>query len=298
MPNYCDVSNNNLNFSFARNKSYNMFTLTVENYKDCFIFEDNGPIVIDNISQEFINGFIYAKSDLDSAFDLDMIVNSDGKIPESYCPKLLEFYSNEIEYQPESFNSVPGFHIEIIPIDQIKDRVAQYNKYWKVVVAKLIETGKISNRSGKYSGVYNDNAGDGLYFNFDSLDFLLGFETFCEWNLGAYYQMSIFMEQIHIDNLLCHRYYKYDSDLGNSKIKSSISNCVISFIIGDLIDIVAEYCAEICQYKESNNTIYRGKYIHCETVCDFGETLCHIHKDRKLIKKPFKVDIRPELATD
>lgn len=278
-----------------------MYSFTISNYKDYFFFSDKytDPITL-KVSQEFINGFMYALLFTNNLSSLK--ITTDGILPDKHYFDSLTIIDKSCTDEPHYNPSydIYGDNHQFISKDKLHDRVAKYNSYYPTFLASKRKVNNVSLPFTAIIRIYNYEEQYDWIFQFGSADFLMGFRTLSAWNRGSYHQFSniIDIDQVHMLNKLCYTFIKHNI----TPDYSSVEKLLNSYLISDLTKIVIEYFQELCQYYSNqicDRNIYLGRFIQCVTPCEIGQNVCEACKaEDGLINKPFEVRFQLEFATD
>lgn len=161
-------------------------------------------------------------------------------------------------------------------------RVAYYNQY----LPRCLKDNQIQLQH-KYSIIYRDNSiKDNGIVSFDSLDYLKGFYITNRY-LKTY--TDIILVQVHDNNQLCDVYINYG-------LKPDYS-LLCEYLIRDIVDIIASYIG--CDYYSNfTKNVYENRYIHCETLCKLGSSLCDVCLMDDIPDNLSNMSIRLEIAVD
>lgn len=284
-----------------RMEKSDIYSFTVSNYGDFFFFSDknnNHPITL-KVSQQFINGFLYALWFAEEKNPLQ--IATDGKIPdERYFESLkiarIDTFDNKA-YSPDY--SIYGDAHMWISEDKLKDRVKKYNDYYMKFLSSISK--KANYPFTAVLNVYNYEESYDFVLQFESVDFLVGFRTLTAWNKGTYNQLSHIndFEQVHFNNKLCYTSIKHSIISDFLKIEKLLEN----YLFADLTKIVMEYMQETCLYyskqMHTKKKIYYNRFIQCLTPCNTGQQICEACKaESGSVNQPFEISIKLEVATD
>lgn len=284
--------------------------IVLESCKNYFVFENkHDKIIIKNVGLDFARGF-YA------------YISGCGmhNIRFSYIKFGIPININV----PEIISLEDSFLINLdILLNECKSigKISFYNEHWKEYVARY----NITKRYAAYA-FRGDNQ---ILIPFDTIGFLKGFQlAFAYHKLPTsdsfIYQIYDYIRiyRVYDNGNICHQYITYNikpdysqagkiiRDALDEKHKTSIDKInrlkcheikrvLNDYMCNNLIVIILEYyLAKTCQCSTD--------YIHCETLCELNERFiptCAVCKtihgvNYTFMGRPFKIDIRLELAVD
>jgi hypothetical protein len=248
---------------------------------------------INKVSQEFVNGFIYAMWKAKESKCKLLTITTDAKIPQESD---FSSYGTRVRY---SF-SIPGSS-DLQLLESNEHEVFIYNQYWSIYLANssFQPTCKYTALIiGQYLVQLNS------IFQFDSLDFVEGYYAFASWFRSYQNQfidnstyipldITISIGWIHYQNKLCHIYINHNlkPDI------TPIANVIRDYLIDDVLNIIAEYASEMCTYYHKYTSYtYGGRYTHCETLCELYTNICRVCK--KECNTFPRTSVRLEVALD
>jgi hypothetical protein len=165
--------------------------------------------------------------------------------------------------------------------------VEKYNAEWnRYIYNNPDEDEKIAIPSKRFVAFIQVNATNYI-IQFDSIDFLNGYETLHGWarNIRGSY-ISHYLDNVFDSGEVCHKIVTYGIPCEEeSKIKNIIA-CIDVYLPNVLTQLISRYAMQ-CRKSKSDHTQFNT--IQCNTLCLRDK--CHVHCNEK------KLDLKDCLAT-
>lgn len=245
-------------------------------------------IFLENVSVDFIKGICCALNDPHNhkVIDKRVFIKSDFQIKECMCSDILVVFGERNHFEDEYCLHIFGSDVDSNDIysddeNECRTSILRYSELYNASFENFIDEYNddehgVDPTPTKQFCAFIQSANTHYLVQFDSIDFLNGFEMIRVWMYtNSWWSYSLHLGSIFDSYKVCKTMVTYQF---TQKYNKLILNHVLKYLSQVLAQEVMNYCLQQCDYPNH----YSCAHDECLTLSD--ESTCHIHCDNAKYK--------------